>query len=68
MRLSYKNIWGKLVISNLQFNISSVQEQRETLGEQLFKKKLRFSRWNIAYGIYGILIRISNSVYLINNA
>ena len=44
MRLSYKDIRGTVVISNLQLDISSVHKYRETLGGKLFKKsRLIFS-------------------------
>ena len=34
MRLSYKSIWGTLVISNLGFDISSVVKERKTIGRE----------------------------------
>ena len=38
MSLSYKTIQGTVLISNLQFNISSVLKWRETLGWNIFKE------------------------------
>ena len=45
MRLSYKGIWVTVMISNLKFDIISVDKQKETLGGKLFKEScLRFSQ------------------------
>ena len=38
MRLYYKYIRGTVVISNLQFDISSVHKEQESLGGKIFKE------------------------------
>ena len=49
MIISYKAVCGTVVMSNLQFDIRSVEKQWETLGGKLFKAYcLRFSQYNIA--------------------
>ena len=61
MRLFYKESWCTVVVSNLQFYMSSVQKYWETLVKKIFKEYcLRFSQCNLTYWIYGTLIRISN--------
>ena len=34
MKLFYKDIWGTVVISNLEFDIINVVKQRETFGRK----------------------------------
>ena len=38
MRLSYKYIWGTVMISDLQLYISSINKQQENLAGKLFKE------------------------------
>ena len=50
VRLSYKDIRGIAVISNLQFNINNLYKNQENLSGKIFKEScLRFSKWNLAY-------------------
>ena len=60
--LSYNVIWGKVVIWNLEFNISSSGKQRETLGQENIQV-ISFDIFLMEYriSINGFLMRISNT-------